>query len=54
MVGGGSTPLDFRHFENIMPRVTITPEDALFCAIFFKQLHSLETTNFSSLNIMIG
>lgn len=33
----------------IMPRVTITPEDALFCAIFFKQLHSLETTNFSSL-----
>ena len=32
-----------------MPRVTITPEDALFCAIFFKQLHSLETTNFSSL-----
>lgn len=33
----------------IMPRVTTTPEDSLFCAIFFEQLHVLETSNFSSL-----
>lgn len=31
------------------PRVTSTPEDALFCAIFFEKLHAIETPNFSSL-----
>jgi THO complex subunit 2 len=33
----------------IMPRVTITPEDSLFCAKFIQKLHILETPNFSSL-----
>ena len=33
----------------VMPRVTVTPEDALFCATFFHKLHALETPNFSSL-----
>lgn len=33
----------------IMPRVTTTPEDSLFCAKFVQRLHVLETPNFSSL-----
>jgi THO complex subunit 2 len=33
----------------VMPRVTTTPEDSLFCATFFHKLHALETPNFSSL-----
>mmetsp|Transcript_21751 Transcript_21751/g.71988 ORF Transcript_21751/g.71988 Transcript_21751/m.71988 type:complete len:443 (+) Transcript_21751:3070-4398(+) len=32
-----------------MPRITITPEDSLFCASFFHKLHTIETPNFSSL-----
>mmetsp|Transcript_11409 Transcript_11409/g.35136 ORF Transcript_11409/g.35136 Transcript_11409/m.35136 type:complete len:1030 (+) Transcript_11409:550-3639(+) len=33
----------------IMPRMTITPEDSLFCANFFHKMHMLEPPNFSSL-----
>ena len=32
-----------------MPRITMSPEDALFCATFFHKLHTIETSNFSSL-----
>jgi len=32
-----------------MPRMTITPEDSLFCANFFHKMHMLEPPNFSSL-----
>lgn len=33
----------------IVPRMSVTPEDSLFCAKFFHNMHMLETPNFSSL-----
>ncbi|KAJ1445110.1 transcription factor/nuclear export subunit protein 2-domain-containing protein [Pelagophyceae sp. CCMP2097] len=52
---GGVADRDRRYISEsvlqtcVLPRLTLSPEDALYCAAFFHKLHDMKTPNFSSL-----